>query len=426
MPPPPPRKPAAVPAKTDVKTALTPAKKPGERFIGNDSATMMSDETFEEFEARMRAEQEADGFSDDEQDLDDEAGGDEEQQDEQDEAPQDEEEEEDDAPPQKKGPGGRPLDRFGVEWDYVSHEGMGFNDEDDEDAMTFEKNGKTYFKPDWGPLRPSKWVDYWKTHFALEAAMANDDDAEYQAALEQHGFRNRNHWKRVEHTFLRHYGNDPEFTNAALIARQEGTRDAMRKAVKPGMMDPIEGVSLQTYAGLAAQQMSVQGAAWVKLLAKHKLDEAKFARVAEGWQARMADGSDPMAAAAIATEYGKAFAGAGVGQYGASAAAASESMGINDKVAGKNAKGGAGGMTFEKFVEVMTAQSCWAQQGKDANVMLKKVFGMTAVDWSNASAMWSQKLSSDVSLVSQFGALQAKYTQKYMAGVEDPDADLDV
>lgn len=425
MPPPPPRKPAAVPAKTDVKTALTPAKKPGERFIGNDSATMMSDETFEEFEARMRAEQEADGFSDDEQDLDDEAAGDEEQ-DEQDEAPQDEEEEEDDAPPQKKGPGGRPLDRFGVEWDYVSHEGMGFNDEDDEDAMTFEKNGKTYFKPDWGPLRPSKWVDYWKTHFALEAAMANDDDAEYQAALEQHGFRNRNHWKRVEHTFLRHYGNDPEFTNAALIARQEGTRDAMRKAVKPGMMDPIEGVSLQTYAGLAAQQMSVQGAAWVKLLAKHKLDEAKFARVAEGWQARMADGSDPMAAAAIATEYGKAFAGAGVGQYGASAAAASESMGINDKVAGKNAKGGAGGMTFEKFVEVMTAQSCWAQQGKDANVMLKKVFGMTAVDWSNASAMWSQKLSSDVSLVSQFGALQAKYTQKYMAGVEDPDADLDV
>jgi hypothetical protein len=140
MPPPPPRKPAAVPAKTEVKTALTPAKKPGERFIGNDSATMMSDETFEEFEARMRAEQEVDGFSDDEQGLEDEAAGDEaagdEEQDEQDEAPQDDEEEEDDAPPQKKGPGGRPLDRFGVEWDYVSHEGMGFNDEDDEDALT--------------------------------------------------------------------------------------------------------------------------------------------------------------------------------------------------------------------------------------------------------------------------------------------------
>ncbi len=49
-------------------------------------------------------------------------------------------------------------------------------------------------------------------------------------------------------------------------------------------------------------------------------------------------------------------------------------------------------MTFEKFVEVMTAQGCWAQQGKDANQMLKKVFNMTAVDWSNASAYWSQKM----------------------------------
>lgn len=456
MPPPPPRKPAAPaapaskpaaapkvvaapraappkpvakpapPAATNVMTALVPAKKPSDPFIGNDSATMMAEETFEEFEARMRehdAEPDTSGGADEEADQDQEDEPDE--QDEQDELAEDEEDDEP-APPQKKGPRGKPLDRFGVEWDYVSHEGMGFNDDEDEDAMTFEKNGKTYFKPDWGPLRPSKWVEYWKTHFALEAAMANDDDDEYAAALKKHGFRNRNHWKRVEHTFLRHYGSDPEFTNAALIARQEGTRDAMRNAVKPGMLDPIEGVSLQVYASIAAQQLSVQGPAFVKLLAKHKLDEAKFARVAEGWQARMADASDPMAAAAIATEYGKAFAGAGVGQYGASAAAASESMGINDKVAGKNAKGAAGGMSFDKFVEVMTAQSCWAQQGKDANVMLKKVFNMNAADWSNASAMWSQKLSTDVTLVSQFGALQAKYTQKYMAGVEDADGDLDV
>ena len=75
----------------------------------------------------------------------------------------------------------------------------------------------------------------------------------------------------------------------------------------------------------------------------------------------------------------------------------------------------------------MTAQSCWAQQGKDANQMLKKVFNMTAVDWSNASAYWSQKMSTDIKLMSeQFPVLQEKYTKKYMAGVEDPDSDLDV
>ena len=96
--------------------------------------------------------------------------------------------------------------------------------------------------------------------------MANDDEDEYAAALEQHGFRNRNHWKRVQATFLSHYAKDPEFTNAAMVARQEGTRDAMKQAVKPGMLDPIEGVSLQVYASIAVQQMSVQGAAFVKLL----------------------------------------------------------------------------------------------------------------------------------------------------------------
>lgn len=415
MPPLPPRKPAAPPA----------PKKPSESFIGNDSSTMMTEETFEEFEARMKAEEGAAGSTNTTPAL--EASDDEDFGDEDEESSDDEEDEQAEEEEQKLGPGGRPLDRFGVEWDYVSHEGMGFNDEDDEDAMTFEKNGKSYFKPDWGTLRPNEWVKYWAVNFALEEAQGTEDDDVYQAALEQHGFRNRNHWKRVQHCFLRHYADDPDFTNAALEARQAQTRDKMKSAVKPGMLDPIEGVSLQVYASIAAQQMSVQGAAFVKLLAKHKLDEAKFARVSEGWMARMSDQSDPMAAAAIATEYGKAFSGAGVGQYGASAAEASKSAGINDKVAGKNVKGGAGSMTFDKFVEVMTAQGCWAQQGKDANQMLKKVFNLTAVDWSNASAYWSQKMSTDIKLMSeQFPVLQAKYTKKYMAGVEDPDADLDV
>ena len=430
MSPPPPRKPAP-PA---------PAAKPKAReaFIGNDSSTMMTDETFEEFEARMKAEEGASGATNTnpalenreaEEDAEDPFGEDDEDpfsDDDEDDAGEDSEEQEEQEE-QKLGPGGRPLDRFGVEWDYVSHEGMGFNDDDDEDAMTFEKNGKTYFKPDWGPLQPSDWVGYWKVNFALEAAQAEDDEEVYQAALEKHGFRNRNNWKRAQHCFLRHYGNDPEFTNAALEARQAQTRDSMKNAVKPGMLDPIEGVSLQVYASIAAQQMSVTGPAFVKLLAKHKLDEAKFARVSEAWMARMSDQSDPMAAAAIATEYGKAFAAGGQGQFGASAQQASASMGINDKVAGKNAKGASGSMTFERYVEVMTAQSCWAQQGKDANQMLKKVFNMTAVDWSNASAYWAQKMSTDIVLMrDQFPVLSAKYTQKYMAGVDDPDSDLDV
>lgn len=45
MPPPPPRKPPAPVAQA----------KPSESFIGNDASTMMTEETFEEFEARMKS-----------------------------------------------------------------------------------------------------------------------------------------------------------------------------------------------------------------------------------------------------------------------------------------------------------------------------------------------------------------------------------
>lgn len=323
-------------------------------------------------------------------------------------------------------PGFRPKDRDGVQWDYVTHEGVGFNDADDEDAMTFEKNGKTYFKPDWGDWKIGDFVGYWTKHFDIEGSQEGGEK-NFQATLKKHGLRNRNHWKRVTATFLNHYAKDPEFTNAALIARQEGVRSKMRDAVKPGMLDPVEGVSLQVWAGINAKLISAGGdvAALKKLLAPHKIDEAKWARASETWNARMSDQSNPDAAMAIATEYGKAFASGGAGAYGASAQAASSSMGINDKVAGKKVKG-AEPVSFERWVEIQTAQGVWAQQGKDVNAMLKKVFGLTAVDWSNMSAHWSQKLSTDYQLAGKYGELNAKYTAQYSAGDADPDGDLEV
>lgn len=391
--------------------------------LDRDEAADTGDEDADVDEARADDAGEDDAFDDEESASDDDDSS------EDDERSGDEDDflDDDDAAGEEpeRGPGGRPLDRDGVEWDYVTHEGMGFNDDMDEDAMTFEKNGKTYFKPDWGPWKVRDWVGYWKKTFDIEAAQEKGDKA-HLAAIKKHGLRNLNHLRRVRETFMRHYAKDPEFTNAALVARQEETREKMRAAVQPGMLDPVEGVSLQTWAAINAQRLSLQPADFVKLLAKHKLDEVRFAKADETWQARMSDQSNPDAAMAIATEYGKAFAGAGAGQFGASAQAASGSLGINDKVAGKNVKG-AEPMSFERYVEVMTAQSCWAEQGKDVNQMLSRVFKMNAVDWSNASAYWSQKMSTDIQLMTtKFPALQAKYQQKYSAGADDPDDDLEV
>ncbi len=323
------------------------------------------------------------------------------------------------------GPNGGMLDSDGQEWDWVTNEGVGFMDTDGEDEMVLERNGKTYFKPDWGDWDSHDWVGYWSKIFAIEAGQGEGDEA-WEAAIHEAGLRNVKHLERVKQTFLRHYADDAEFTNAALVARQEQSRGAMKKALKPGGLDPIEGVSLQVFAAISAQRASLDAAGFKKLLAKHKIDEAKFAKADAGWMARMSDQSDPMAAMAVATEYGKAFSAGATGQFADSAQAASGSLGINDKVAGKNVKGKEP-MPFEKYVEISAAQAVWAEQGKDVNAQLKKVFNMNAVDFSNASAYWSQKMSTDIKLMMEvYTPLDAKYRAQYRGSGGGADDDLDV
>lgn len=61
MPRPPLRKPGPpVPEPVSTERPTKPARPRREAFIGNESATMMADETFEEFQARMKAAEEAD------------------------------------------------------------------------------------------------------------------------------------------------------------------------------------------------------------------------------------------------------------------------------------------------------------------------------------------------------------------------------
>ncbi len=328
----------------------------------------------------------------------------------------------------RRGPNGKPLDRDGVEWDWVTNEGMGFNDEDDDDAMTLEKNGKTYFKPDWGDWSTRDWVGYWSKQFEIEESQSKGEKA-FQAALKKHGLRNRNHWKRVQATFLRHYGNDTEFTEAALVARGQQGRQMMQNAVTPGLLDPVEGVSLETYATVTARRANLPNTpgAFPKLLAQFKLDEAKWARAEKAWTDRMsgAGSDDPMAAMAVNTEFAKYFAAAGQGQFGAAGQAASKSQGINAKVVKQSAGGEP--CTFERYVEIQTAQSVWATQGKDVNGMLKKVFNLTAMDFSNLSAWWAPKMGTDIKLMMEvYPKLEAKYRERYSGGGDDPDSDLSV
>src|SRR5882762_6686489 len=129
-----------------------------------------------------------------------------------------------------------------------------------------------------------------------------------------------------------------------------------------------------------------------------------------------------MATAAFATEYGKFFSAASSGQFAAGAKAGADAVGLDSSH--KDVEGAAEPVSFERYVEIMTAQECWATAGKDVNAMLKKVFDMTAVDWSNLGAFWSQKMMADINMAMKLPEIQAKYRPRYQQA--DADGDLEV
>ena len=71
-------------------------------------------------------------------------------------------------------------------------------------------------------------------------------------------------------------------------------------------------------------------------------------------------------------------------------------------------------MSFEKFCEIGGAMAAWSKTGKDVNAMLTKHFGMSAMDYSNVSMYFMQKMMADVSLLEKQAQLAAQYEQKYL------------
>jgi hypothetical protein len=274
---------------------------------------------------------------------------------------------------------------------------------------------------DWKDPASDDIEKFWANAFALEEAEGKSPKV-YNAKLKELGLKNKDDWHRVRDAYTAARQGDPNWQQAMINARMAGVKQQMSAAAnaKGGLFDPVEGITLEQYATVQARRTKLSGAAeWPKLLAEYALDEAKWTQVDKVFMARMSDPSDPMATAAFATEYGKFFSAAASGQFAEGAKAGAKAMGLDSSH--KKAKGAKEPVPFERYVEIMTAQDCWARAGKDVNAMLKKVFNMTAVDWSNLGAFWSQKLMADISLAGKMTELQEKYRPRYETAEQDDD-----
>ncbi|MBK7861431.1 MAG: hypothetical protein IPJ65_23010 [Archangiaceae bacterium] len=97
----------------------------------------------------------------------------------------------------------------------------------------------------------------------------------------------------------------------AAPSESEAAPSEPEAAAPSGLLDAVEGVTLEQYATVQARRAKLNSSeALTALLAEFGMDEAKWSQVDQVFMARMSDASDPMATAAFATEYEKFYAAA--------------------------------------------------------------------------------------------------------------------
>ena len=194
---------------------------------------------------------------------------------------------------------------------------------------------------------------------------------------------------------------------AALDAATEHGQQQMKghiaAAKSGGLLDPVQGVTLEDWAGANAKLAA--GEPIANILKVLKLEKPAWDTVSAEWNGRMSRDTT----FAIATVYGGAFTNPNIGKFAAGGGAAAPAA----KPAGGGALDKAMG-DFELYVKIMTHQNVGAGQGLDAAAVLKK-YGLSVVDWSKLGAHWGPKMTSDMTLAMKMGGLMAKYTAELSA-----------
>ncbi len=171
-------------------------------------------------------------------------------------------------------------------------------------------------------------------------------------------------------------------------------------AADPTLLEPVNGVTVDQWAGAAATMANLGATATpdqiAAALGKFGLDRATYDVAQEGWMAKMQGDTT----AVISQKYAEAFA------------------------AGQGLDTSVEPCTFEYFIEIQVAQEAWAASGKDVNAELQNVFGITAIDYSNHSQYWSMKYATDMALIRQGDELREKFLAKYSTAGMDDDLSL--
>ncbi|MFO0561842.1 MAG: hypothetical protein U0269_27770 [Polyangiales bacterium] len=286
------------------------------------------------------------------------------------------------------------------------------------------------WQDEWGPLSQGQLDEFFFHMFEIEDNQP--DPAKQKQLLQQFGYRHREHYEWVKLSFLKYYGTPSGSTldfytwssgdaqSRMMAARMKQTQNKQNAfaAQNSELLAPVEGVSVEQYASIAARQATgLSMPDFQALLAQNGMDQAKWDRVSAEWVRRMSMDTT----ATIATIYGKAFSGSGAGTYGQAGAAGAAAMNATAATGQMHSAGGGEPCTFEKYCEIGGAQQAWSASGKDVNAMLKQVFNISALDWSNLSSYWMTRMMADMNMMMRMTELQNYYAQQYASAKADQD-----
>ena len=282
---------------------------------------------------------------------------------------------------------------------------------------------------DFGPLAGPRAFEDFVFHQQEFDELRAGDPLEAEKRVLSYGYRSVGQYFRVRTTMMKHHGtprgpmvSDTTFSSQAFMTavmragqRKLQARQQAKVAASPGILAPIEGITVDQYALIAARAaQNPPQDQFLALLTQHELDVAAWNRVNSQWTDRMSKDTS----GAIAGAYSKAFMGSGQGQSGGAGQAAAAAGW------GGAAAGGAEPIPFEKLCEIQGAMGAWAKTGQDVNANLESQFNMRANDWSAASTWWMTQLMADMSRFTVYNKRVEEFEGRYMGPRKKADQDL--
>ncbi len=179
-------------------------------------------------------------------------------------------------------------------------------DEDGED-LTGERD---YPIPEGWDLEELSNEEFWTKVFLIEAAFEDGGVAAGKEALRRAGFLSEGHFEYVRERFTERHGGDTNFPQSMMDARRNLQHAQLRQAVGAELLEPIEGISIETYATIQARRrvLPPTAGAFSRLLEDYDLSERAWSRIDGLWQARMSDPANASAADSVLEAYRKHYA----------------------------------------------------------------------------------------------------------------------